>query len=109
MDVVTIRDETIRLGQLLKLHGVAEHGAMAKDLIAAGDVRVNGEVETRRGATIRPGDRVNAIERVIGIDVKESKFSGRLVLQYVEATYYNQHGDMLKSKPVESLIFSLKT
>ncbi|MBR7503170.1 RNA-binding S4 domain-containing protein, partial [Mycobacterium tuberculosis] len=31
MDVVPIRDESIRLGQLLKLHGVAEHGAMAKD------------------------------------------------------------------------------
>lgn len=44
---------------------------------------------------IRPGDRINAIERVIGIEVKESKFSGRLVLQYVEATYFNQHGDML--------------
>ena len=44
---------------------------------------------------IRPGDRVNAIERVIGIEEKESKFSGRLVLQYVEATYFNQHGEML--------------
>lgn len=44
---------------------------------------------------IRPGDRVNAIERVIGIEEKESKFSGRLVLQYVEATYYNQRGEML--------------
>ncbi len=44
---------------------------------------------------IRPGDRVNAIERVIGIEEKESKFSGRLVLQYVEATYFNQRGEML--------------
>ncbi|GAA1616926.1 MULTISPECIES: RNA-binding S4 domain-containing protein [Brevibacterium] len=68
MDVVTIRDETIRLGQLLKLHGVAEHGAMAKDLIAAGDVRVNGEVETRRGATIRPGDRVEALGEAFEVE-----------------------------------------
>jgi len=44
---------------------------------------------------VRPGDRVNAIERVIGIEEKESKFSGRLVLQYVEASYFNQHGDLL--------------
>lgn len=67
MDVVPIRDESIRLGQLLKLHGVAEHGAMAKDLIAAGDVTVNGEVETRRGATIRPGDRVEALGEVFEV------------------------------------------
>lgn len=67
MDVVPIRDESIRLGQLLKLHGVAEHGAMAKDLIASGDVTVNGEVETRRGATIRPGDRVEALGEVFEV------------------------------------------
>ncbi len=61
MDVITIRDDSIKLGQLLKLHGVAEDGAMAKDLIASGEVRVNDVVETRRGATIRPGDRVAAM------------------------------------------------
>ena len=44
---------------------------------------------------IRPGDRITAIERVVGIEVKESKFSGRLVLQYVEATYSNQRGEMV--------------
>ena len=27
---------------------------------------------------VRPGDRITAIERVVGIEVKESKFSGRL-------------------------------
>ena len=44
---------------------------------------------------IRPGDRITAIERVVGIEEKESKFSGRLVLQYVEATYSNQRGEMV--------------
>ena len=44
---------------------------------------------------VRPGDRITAIERVVGIDVKESKFSGRLVLQYVEATYSNQRGEIV--------------
>ena len=44
---------------------------------------------------IRPGDRITAIERVVGIDVKESKFSGTLVLQYVEASYANQNGDLV--------------
>lgn len=44
---------------------------------------------------IRPGDRLTAIERVVGVEVKESKFSGRLVLQYVEACYYNQRGELV--------------
>lgn len=44
---------------------------------------------------VRAGDRISAIERVVGVDVKESKFSGRLVLQYVEASYSNQRGELV--------------
>jgi acyl dehydratase len=44
---------------------------------------------------VRPGDRVTAIERVVGVEEKQSKFSGRLVLQYVEASYYNQRSDLI--------------
>ncbi len=44
---------------------------------------------------VRPGDRLNAIERVVGVEEKESKFSGRLVLQYVEACYYNQRSELV--------------
>ncbi len=44
---------------------------------------------------IRPGDRISAIERVVGVEEKESKFSGRLVLQYVEASYYNQRSELV--------------
>ncbi|MCT1690453.1 RNA-binding S4 domain-containing protein [Brevibacterium sp. p3-SID960] len=58
METIEIRSGDIRLGQLLKLHGVAEHGVMAKDMIAAGDVLVNGEVNTRRSAKIVTGDVV---------------------------------------------------
>jgi acyl dehydratase len=43
----------------------------------------------------RPGDRITAIERVVGVDVKQSEFSGTLVLQYVEASYANQNGDLV--------------
>ncbi|NHD15837.1 MULTISPECIES: RNA-binding S4 domain-containing protein [Actinopolyspora] len=59
MEDVEIRDETIRLGQLLKLAGVVEHGAEAKSLVQAGEVRVNQEVETRRGRQLVPGDEVS--------------------------------------------------
>ncbi|WP_252374352.1 MaoC family dehydratase N-terminal domain-containing protein [Hydrogenophaga sp. 2FB] len=44
---------------------------------------------------IRAGDRISAIERVVGVEEKESKFSGRLVLQYVEASYYNQRSELV--------------
>jgi ribosome-associated protein len=55
---VPIRGDMIRLGQLLKLADVVADGAEAKDLIAAGEVLVNGEVETRRGRQLHPGDVV---------------------------------------------------
>ncbi|MCK6454757.1 MAG: MaoC family dehydratase N-terminal domain-containing protein [Alphaproteobacteria bacterium] len=44
---------------------------------------------------VRPGDRITAIERVVGVEEKQSKFSGRLALQYVEATYSNQLGQVV--------------
>lgn len=55
---VPIRDETIRLGQLVKLAGVADDGAHARALIEGGDVSVDGEVELRRGRQVRPGSMV---------------------------------------------------
>ena len=53
---ITIKDEFIKLGQALKLAGLTENGAAAKEVIAAGAVTVNGEVDTRRGRKCRPGD-----------------------------------------------------
>jgi ribosome-associated protein len=55
---VPIRDESIRLGQFLKLADLAETGSDAKELILAGEVLVNGEPETRRGRQLRVGDVV---------------------------------------------------
>ncbi len=55
---VPIRDESIRLGQFLKLANLVESGAEAKPLIQDGQVTVNGEVETRRGRQLVAGDVV---------------------------------------------------
>lgn len=55
---VPIRDEMIRLGQLLKLAGVVDDGARARTLIEDGEVSVDGEVDRRRGAQVRPGSVV---------------------------------------------------
>ena len=56
---VPISDDVIRLGQFLKLAGVVDSGAETKSRVAAGEVRVNGAVETRRGAQLRRGDVVS--------------------------------------------------
>lgn len=55
---VPISDESIRLGQFLKLANLVESGAEAKPLITSGQVQVNGEVETRRGRQLAQGDVV---------------------------------------------------
>jgi ribosome-associated protein len=53
-----IRGDTIRLGQALKLSGLADSGGEARGLLEQGAVTVNGEVETRRGRQLHPGDVV---------------------------------------------------
>ena len=55
---VEIRDEMIRLGQLLKLAGIAGSGGDARALLDSGAVTVNGELETRRGRQLHRGDLV---------------------------------------------------
>ena len=55
---VAIDSDMIRLGQFLKLADLIDTGGEAKILISSGDVTVNGEVDTRRGRQLRPGDVV---------------------------------------------------
>ncbi|GAA2000067.1 RNA-binding S4 domain-containing protein [Brevibacterium samyangense] len=73
MEQVQIRDESITLGQVLKLHGVADNGAMAKEMIAAGDVTVNGETDTRRGRRLGPGDVVAVDAAGVEFEVTTSR------------------------------------
>ena len=56
---VTIRDDFIKLGQVLKLASVVQDGVEAKYEIQEGKVKVNGEVDLRRGRKIYPGDVVS--------------------------------------------------
>ncbi len=51
-------EDSIRLGQLLKLADLVESGAEVKDELISGAVRVNGEPEERRGRQLRTGDVV---------------------------------------------------
>ncbi|HKU04217.1 MAG TPA: RNA-binding S4 domain-containing protein [Arthrobacter sp.] len=55
---VPIRDTMIRLGQLLKLANLVEDGVEAAELIKNGLVKVNGEIDDRRGRQLHNGDKV---------------------------------------------------
>jgi ribosome-associated protein len=50
----------ITLGQFVKVAGLAATGGEAKQLVTAGLVRVNAQVEMRRGHKLRPGDIVES-------------------------------------------------
>lgn len=68
---IKITTEFIKLQQLLKFSGAADIGSEAKDMIASGIVKVNGEVCTMRGKKLRPGDiaEVNAEDIVLRLEV----------------------------------------
>ena len=55
---VPVAELPIRLGQFLKLAGLADHGAHARELVETDQVQVNGRVEPRRGAQLHEGDVV---------------------------------------------------
>lgn len=56
MEIITIRDDFIKLGQAIKLAGMVGSGVDAKFVIQDGLVKVNGEVETQRGKKLHEGD-----------------------------------------------------
>lgn len=58
MQTIHLKDEFIKLGQLLKLAGLVESGVDAKFIIQDSLVKVNGQVDTRRGRKIVAGDMV---------------------------------------------------
>lgn len=58
IDSVPVREVPIRLGQFLKLAGLAEDGGHARALLEAGEVEVNGRPEERRGRQLAAGDVV---------------------------------------------------
>ncbi len=53
-----LKSENVRLCDLLKLAGIAESGGQGKQLVAAGEVTVDGRPESRKAARIRAGQTV---------------------------------------------------
>jgi len=58
IEEIPIRDSMIRLGQLLKLASLVEDGVEAAELIKNGLVKVNGDIDDRRGRQLHDGDTV---------------------------------------------------
>ncbi|MDD7739038.1 MAG: RNA-binding S4 domain-containing protein [Fusicatenibacter sp.] len=59
MEIIHLREEYIKLGQALKAANLVGDGAEAKLVIQDGQVKVNGEVDTRRGRKLYAGDLVS--------------------------------------------------
>ena len=60
MEIIKIKDEYIKLGQVLKLAGMCDSGVDAKHIIEDGLVQVNGQIEIQRGKKIRNKDVVTS-------------------------------------------------
>lgn len=57
--VIEVRGDYIQLDQLLKTTGLCHSGGYAHSEIEAGKVSVDGMVESRKRAKLRPGQRVD--------------------------------------------------
>lgn len=64
---VSIGGDVIRLGQFLKFAGLLDSGGDVKEAIIDGFVRVNGEVDRRRGRQLHPDDVVTFEGRSIRV------------------------------------------
>ena len=67
IDDVSIGGEMIRLGQFLKFSGLLDSGGNAKEVVIDGFVRVNDEVDRRRGRQLHDGDLVTYEGRTVRV------------------------------------------
>jgi len=68
MEKIKITSEYIKLDQFLKWAGVVGQGSEAKDMVVDGFVKVNGEVEYRRGKKLIIGDIVEVDSRKFQVE-----------------------------------------
>ena len=67
IDDVSIGGEMIRLGQFLKFSGLLDSGGDAKEVVIDGFVKVNGEIDRRRGRQLHDGDLVTFEGRTVRV------------------------------------------
>ncbi len=71
MNIIEINQEPIELFKLLKFEGLVESGAMAKNVIADGYVKLNGAVETQKRKKVMVGDIVEFAEQQFEVKLAE--------------------------------------
>ncbi|WP_276950253.1 RNA-binding S4 domain-containing protein [Acetatifactor muris] len=69
MEIIHLKEDYIKLGQALKAAGMTDSGVEAKYEIQDGLVKVNGEIETRRGKKLSAGDIVEYKGKTIKIEL----------------------------------------
>ena len=60
--------EFIELIKLLKVTNICSSGGEAKHLVEDGEVKLNGELESRKRAKIRPGDKIEVFDQMILVE-----------------------------------------
>ncbi|MBF1198605.1 MAG: S4 domain-containing protein YaaA [Fusobacterium periodonticum] len=68
IEKVKISTEFIKLDQFLKWLAVVDSGSEAKEIILDGKVKVNDEVETRRGRKIYPEYKVEIFDKTYVVE-----------------------------------------
>ena len=68
MNVLKLKDNYIKLGQALKASGLVSSGVDAKFIISEGLVKVDGEIELRRGRKLYDGSMVEYDGQCIRIE-----------------------------------------
>ena len=69
MEIIHLKDDFIKLGQALKAAGLVGSGVEAKFSIQDGLVKVNGQIETRRGKKLVAGDVIEFDGNTVKIEV----------------------------------------
>ena len=72
MQVIKIKDDFIKLGQLIKLAGLVDSGVEAKYAIQNSLVYVNNQIETRRGRKIVPEDIIKFKNEEIKVEANDN-------------------------------------
>ena len=71
--IAELKEEFVELYKILKFEGLVDSGGMAKQIIADGQVIVNGEVETRKRKKISAGDKIEVSGQSIEVKGKKTK------------------------------------
>ena len=68
IEKVKISTEFIKLDQFLKWLAIVDSGSEAKQVILNGMVKVNGDVETRRGRKIYPEYKIEVFDKIYVVE-----------------------------------------